>query len=400
MSLFKNKLLLASPVIALLVVFIFSLTLFPAATMKPADLPIAIVNQDDGADLPDGSKAAMGDVIVKQVMQGAAGSGSDSASPVKWVEAGSLDEVREGLNEQRYYAALVIPADFSKKQATLRTPEPQSPELEVLVNQGMNATAASIVTQMANGMIGSMNKMISAQLIGELEGAGAMLTPKQAAVLAAPIASKVTNVNEFGANAARGNAPVSLFQPIWMASIAGAAITTLVVGKAVLSAGANRGEKLKARLAQLGIGVVIALLAGFCMAWIADGMLDLNVPSIADTGLFLSLTVLAFFLMIAAVLSWTGIRGIVLFVLLLFFGAPLLSLPPEFMNGFYRDWIHSWLPMRFMVEGLRELFFFGQSFSLSGPALVLASIAGVSLVVLLLSVMKPSPAKAQAKGIA
>lgn len=396
MALFKNKLLLASPVIALLALFIFSLTLYPSATMKPVDLPVAVVNLDEGIEMPDGAKTVMGDVIVDQIGQAAGASGGEEASPVKWVEVGSYDEVREGLNDQQYYAALIIPSDFSAKQATLRTADPQSPELEVLVNQGMNATAASMVTQMVNGMVGSMNQKISSQLIADLESAGAMLTPKQAAAIGAPITIKLTNVNEFGSSAARGNAPVSLFQPVWMASIAGAAITTLVVGKAAGRAGASTGEKLYARLSQLAIGVVIALLAGFCMAWIADGMLGLAVPNIADTGLFLSLTILAFFLMIAAVLSWTGIRGIVLFVLLLFFGAPLLSLPPEFMNGFYRDFIHSWLPMRFMVEGLRELFFFGQGFSLSGPALVLASIAGVSLVVLLLSALKPSTAKEQA----
>lgn len=128
------------------------------------------------------------------------------------------------------------------------------------------------------------------------------------------------------------------------------------------------------------------------MAWLAQHFLNLDVPSVVDLGWFLALTVFAFFLMISAVLSWTGIKGIVLFVLLLFFGAPLLALPVEFMNGFYRDWVHSWLPMRFMVDGVRELFFFGQGFQWSGPAAILAAIAGGSFIVLLLSVFKPSKA--------
>ncbi|TLS49365.1 hypothetical protein FE782_26065 [Paenibacillus antri] len=129
-------------------------------------------------------------------------------------------------------------------------------------------------------------------------------------------------------------------------------------------------------------------------------MLQLDVPDIADVGWFLSLSVLSFFLMISAVLSWTGIRGIVLFVLLLFFGTPLLALPEEFMNGFYRDWIHSWLPMRFLVDGLRELFFFGGGISWNGATVALSGIAVVSLVVLLLSIYKPSAAtKKQGVGV-
>jgi hypothetical protein len=120
--------------------------------------------------------------------------------------------------------------------------------------------------------------------------------------------------------------------------------------------------------------------------------LDLNVPDVAQTGLFISLAIFAFYLMISAVLSWTGIRGIVLFVLLLFFGAPLLSLPPEFMNGFYRDFVHAWLPMRFMVDGLRGLFFFGDGFEWNASTAALAWIGTGSLIALLLSALKPASA--------
>lgn len=387
-TLLKNKLLLAAPLIALLAVFIFAMTLYPSAKMKPANLPIAIANLDEGVTLPDGTKLEMGKNVSEQIRLSSGGEDGRGV-PVKWMESGSEEAVREGLNDRDYYAALIIPADFSAKQASLRSPEPQQAKLSVLVNQGMNSTAATMVAQMVSGMSDQMNQMLSVQLFAELEKKGATLTPKQAAVLASPLQVEVTNVNTFGTNVARGNAPVSLFQPIWMASIAGAAISTLVIGKSVGRPGAGRRYQLAARLIQLALGALIALFAGFGMTWLADGMLGLDVPSIADVGMFLTLTVLAFFLMISAVLSWTGIRGIVLFVLLLFFGAPLLALPPEFMNGFYRDFIHSWLPMRFMVDGLRELFFFGQGFDWGGSAAVLAGIAGVSLIVLLLSVFKP-----------
>ena len=54
--------------------------------------------------------------------------------------------------------------------------------------------------------------------------------------------------------------------------------------------------------------------------------------------------------MISAVLSLVGLKGIGLFALLLFFGAPLLSLAPEMLSPFYQDWVYSWLPMKFMIE--------------------------------------------------
>ncbi|GBG09055.1 phage infection protein [Paenibacillus agaridevorans] len=399
MQVFKNKLLLALPLIAILVLFIFVLALYPSATMKPVLLPIAIVNLDEGAALPDGTAVNMGDQLVEQMKQASGKAAEGEASPVKWVQLESAEAAREGMDNRDYYGAMIIAADFSAKQASLRSPAPQQPEIEVLVNQGMNATAANMVTQMVSGMVGKLNATISAGLLHELEASGATLKPSQAAIVASPILAQITNVNETGANAARGNAPVSLFQPIWMASIAGAAISTLVVGKAAASASSRR-SKLAARLTQAGVGVVLALLSGFLVTWLADRFLDLDVPSMAEMGLFISFSILAFFLMISAILSWTGIRGIVLFVLLLFFGAPLLALPAEFMNGFYRDWIHSWLPMRFMVDGLRELFFFGNGFEWNEPTAALFWISAGSLILLLLSVLKPQKASSGAEGAA
>ena len=112
-------------------------------------------------------------------------------------------------------------------------------------------------------------------------------------------------------------------------------------------------------------------------------MVGLNIPDFMDTALFLSITSFSFFLMISAVLSLAGIKGIAVFVLMLFFGAPLLALAPEMMSPFYRDWIYSWLPMRFMIEGLRELFFFGKGLTWNTPVSVLVWIGVVSMLIIL-----------------
>ncbi|MDF2837579.1 MAG: hypothetical protein K0Q63_3219 [Paenibacillus sp.] len=391
MNVLNNKLLLASPLIAMLVLTVFVLTLYPSATMKPVSMPVAIVNLDEGAALPNGSELKAGEQLAGQMKQASEADAGGEPSPVKWVSLESAELAKSGLDNREYYAALIIPADFSAKQVSLRSPEPSQPELEVLVNQGMNATAAGMITGTVNGMIGQMNGAIGAGLVQELEAGGVMLKPSQAAIVAAPIKAQIVNVNETGPSAARGNAPISLFQPIWMASIAAAAIGTLAAGKAGRTV-ASRSGNLTNKLMQAGVGAVAAVLSGYLVTWLADRFLELGVPSVADMGLFISLAIFAFYLMISAVLSWTGIRGIVLFVLLLFFGAPLLSLPPEFMNGFYRDFVHAWLPMRFMVDGLRELFFFGDGFEWNASTAALVWIGTGGLIVLLLSALKPERA--------
>ncbi len=172
-----------------------------------------------------------------------------------------------------------------------------------------------------------------------------------------------------------------------MACIASSAILFITVSK--LSVKTQR-ESLVSKLMHILMGAIASLAVGFGLTWLADGMLDLDIPKFADTALFLSVTFFSFFLMITAVMSVLGIRGIAIFALLLFFGAPLLALPPEMMSSFYREWIHPWLPMRFMVDGLRELFFFGKGFGWNAPVAALTWIALVSGIVILGSALKVS----------
>ncbi|HDR3888739.1 DUF3533 domain-containing protein [Bacillus mycoides] len=384
---FKNKLLLLSPVVALLVVFIFSLTLFPTVQPKPKNLPIAIVNEDQGVEIPNQAKMNMGQTIVDTIKKT---SKSDEEPAVKWVEVKNKESVQTGLNNQEYYAALVIPKDFSVKQASLRTPQPSSPEIEILINQGMNTAASTMAGQMLNGVVDNMNNNVRTQLLEGFKAKGTTLTTDQVSKLVTPITKKVTNVNEIGKNSANGNSPISLFQPLWIASLASAAIIFIAISKMPVG---TRKENFVLKLKQILAGAIAALVIGFGLTWIADGMVGLNISNFRDTALFLSITSFSFFLMIAAVLSLVGLKGIGLFALLLFFGAPLLSLAPEMLSPFYQDWIYSWLPMKFMIEGLREIFFFGKGLSWSTPVTVLVWIGVVSMVIILVTAFKRSAIK-------
>ncbi|EJP99478.1 YhgE/Pip domain-containing protein [Bacillus cereus] len=384
---FKNKLLLLSPVIALLVVFIFSLTLFPTVQPKPKNLPIAIVNEDQGVEIPNQPKMNMGQTIVDNMKKT---SKSEEEPAVKWVEVKNKESVQKGLNNQKYYAALVIPKDFSTKQASLRTPQPSSPEVEIFINQGMNTAASTMAGQMLNAIVDNMNNTVRTQLLEGLKAKGATLTADQVSNVVTPITKKVTNVNEIGKNSANGNSPMSLFQPLWIASLASAAIIFIAISKMQVG---TRKENFVLKLKQIVTGAIATLVIGFGLTWIADGMVGLNIPNFTDTALFLSITSFCFFLMISAVLSLVGLKGIGLFALLLFFGAPLLALAPEMMSPFYQDWIYSWLPMRFMIEGLREIFFFGKGLAWNTPLIVLVWIGVVSMFIILGSALKRSAVK-------
>lgn len=355
---FKNKLLLLTPIIALAIIFIFSLTLIPSVQPEPKNLPIAIVNADEGVELPNQTKMNMGKQLVEMIKENSKATSDQKDPTVKWVEVKNTEELQKGLDNQEYYAALVIPKDLSAKQASLQTAAPSAAEIEIYVNQGMNTMASTLAGQILNGIVDNMNNNVRTQLLQGLEQQGATITAKQAEILAAPITSKVTNVNETGTNSANGNAPVSLFQPLWMASLASAAFIYVALRK--IANTANRKRNFAVKLVQILIGAIATLVVGFGLTWIASDLVGLHIPDFTNTALFLSITSFSFFLMISAVLSLIGLRGMPLFILMLFFGAPLLAMAPEMMSPFYHDWVYSWLPMRFMIGGLRELLFFGK----------------------------------------
>ncbi|KAA0769934.1 phage infection protein [Bacillus wiedmannii] len=386
-KMFKNKLLLLSPVIALLVVFLFSLTLFPTVQPQPKNLPIAIVNEDQGVEIPNQPKMNMGQTIVDNMKKT---SKSDEEPAVKWVEVKNKESVQKGLNNQEYYAALVIPKDFSTKQASLQTPQPSSSEVEIFINQGMNTAASTMAGQMLNAVVDNMNNTARTQLLEGVKAKGATLTADQVSNVVTPITKKVTNVNEVGKNSANGNSPISLFQPLWIASLASAALIFIAISKMPIR---TRNENFVLKLKQIVAGAVATIVIGFGLTWIADGAVGLNISNFTDTALFLSITSFSFFLMISAVLSLVGLKGIGVFALLLFFGAPLLSLAPEMLSPFYQDWVYAWLPMRFMIEGLREIFFFGKGLSWGTPVTVLVWIGAVSMAIILATAFKRSAIK-------
>lgn len=99
--------MLLSPIIALVVTFIFSLTLFPSVQPQPKNLPISIVNEDQGVQIPNQPKMNMGDTIVEMI-QKTAKTTTDEDPAVKWVKLKTVEEAQKGMGNQKYYAKLVI----------------------------------------------------------------------------------------------------------------------------------------------------------------------------------------------------------------------------------------------------------------------------------------------------
>ncbi|MEJ8777631.1 YhgE/Pip domain-containing protein [Pseudogracilibacillus sp. ICA-222130] len=135
-QLFKeHKLLIA--VVAVITVPILYAGMFLWAFWDPYDhlddLPIAVVNEDEGA-VEDGETLELG----KELVENLEDDGTFNFHVVDKAEA------HRGLNDEDYYIVIEIPTDFSESATTLMDDEPKKLDIRYIPNESYNFLASQI----------------------------------------------------------------------------------------------------------------------------------------------------------------------------------------------------------------------------------------------------------------
>ncbi|WP_342476999.1 YhgE/Pip domain-containing protein [Paenibacillus sp. FSL H7-0350] len=100
---------------------------------KMNELPVAVVNQDKGADY-EGTKLTAGADLVTELKK---------TDGFKWNFV-SREQAEAGLADNTYYMAIVVPEDFSAKATTLLDADPQPAKIIYEPNEGYNFLAGQI----------------------------------------------------------------------------------------------------------------------------------------------------------------------------------------------------------------------------------------------------------------
>jgi putative membrane protein len=96
-------------------------------------LPVAVVNEDEGAVL-DGRTIALGDDVVKRLKE-------NRVFDWRFVSRRQADD---GLEDGTYYMAVMIPKDFSANATTVQSGKPKPLKLVYIPNEGANYLAGKI----------------------------------------------------------------------------------------------------------------------------------------------------------------------------------------------------------------------------------------------------------------
>lgn len=378
MIFFKQKMVWVAVAAVLVVLMVFGLAMMGSvAGAKPKNLPVALVVLDREVSLPGGGKMAVGQMIQEKLM-------SNTQLPVRFEVLDSEAEAVQGMDQQKYYGALVLSEDMSAGLASLQTPAPKQGSVRIYANEGMSFQTSSLVKQMLQQIMQGVSSELSRQLLAQIGQKSPQIPVSIAEGLLTPFSVKEQTVHSAGANNANGNAPNLLTQILWMATLA-TSIFLYLASKKAMEKGGRRGS---VTLAQMGTGlVVVALAAGFLL-WMASSWYGMEIADTTETFLFLVLAGAAFYLLQTALLNWLGFPAMGLLVLLLFFSMPVIGMAPEFLPQATRDWLYPWIPFRFVTSGLRTILYFAGIESSVPIYRVLWSLAGGSFLLMAASVFK------------
>ena len=154
LNIFKNRKLLI-PILAVLFIPVLYAGMFLWAFWDPYEqlneLPVAIVNEDAGAEL-EGEQLTVGKDVTKKLIEG---------KQFHFVEV-SKEQGKKALENQDYYMVIEIPSNFSQHATTLLEEQPEKLMIEYKPNEGFNFLSAQIGDTAMERIRAEVNKQVVA----------------------------------------------------------------------------------------------------------------------------------------------------------------------------------------------------------------------------------------------
>lgn len=394
MNIFKSKLLWLAPITILVVLIIFSIAFYPAYNPKPKDLPIAIVNNDQGTTIQD-KDVNIGKNLEEKLMN------SDS-NQIKWIKVGSEKEAHQGINDQKYYGVAILEKDFSKnamsktqkviidnkkqemqdKVKSGDIPPEQAKKMQeqmaksnadtnvtvkkgavkTISNGGANMQASQIASNVVSNIGDNLNKQISQQSLDTLKAQNVQVDAKDIESITNPVKVDNQTLNEVKDHQASGNAPFLMFMPVWISSIVG---SILLFYAFRTSKNIKISQRITASIGQMIVAVITAFIGAYGYIYFMSGAQGFDFNDKHKIAIYVAIAILGFIGLILGVMAWLGMKAIPIFFIAMFFSMQLVTSPKQMLPQFYQDYIISWNPFTHYAEYLRSLIYMNQPLELN-----------------------------------
>lgn len=360
-----------------------------------ADFPLAVVNEDVGATLPDGSALDAGDQVVAGIVSGI----DDEKFDVSEL---SLAEAEERMNTGSLYGTIVIPSSFSEDlvawaNGSLAPGEQISqPQVTISTNQRAGTAAATIAGTAGKAALTAADEQLGAQLTSlvaryqQLSGDTTPLTATAAAALAQPLSISVEAFRPLPDGTGNGLSAFYYALLLVLAGFTGSlAANTLIDSRLGFlptefgplyrlekNSGVSRRSTL---LAKWGVAGLIALVVSTLYVAISAG-LGMPIENPWQLWAFGVAMIFAVSVVVQAINALVGNAGMIINMLVfIVLGLPSAggTLPIEATPPFFR-WLSTFEPLHQVYLGTRSVLYFDGTWESGlGRALVAALIMTV-----------------------
>ncbi|MWV45552.1 ABC transporter permease [Paenibacillus sp. HJL G12] len=333
------------------------LPVFSGSTQKLTDFPLIVVNEDQGISSMNMGQKIMDNLVEKQ-----------NGHSFKWTIESSKEKALEDIKNNKAYGAIVIPSDYSASlvqlQKTLMTGETEGKpvKLEVLLNEGGGQMATSVASNALGAVSASVSNGISKGIKESMMKQGLQVSPQSTSLLDAPVQATTANVLGLPANVNKGMTPFVMVLISSITGLMGANMIHGYLGK-IAEGMARKGHPLssaKLLVTELLMGIILAVLVTSALLTFVFGVFgSAHTASIWRIYLFMLLCCLTMYFLFKMISIFLGKWGMLamfpLNILGIFAsgGAIPLTTLPEFHRIF-----SSFLPTRYMVDGMRALFYY------------------------------------------
>ena len=326
---------------------VLALMFTPMVKMSPKNLPFAVLSLDEGFTTPQGEVNA-GEKVVESLVNADA-----EDAPIAWEVVDSQQELDDALENNEYFGALTIPADFTQGQAMAQAGHGEAPAVDVVLD---NAKSPMIATQMQSqvqSMFGELGIPATVELIHTGKGDSSSASP-----MAGMMTQQLT------------------VMPLMIMSMIGGILLTRIFPKSNEMDARGRFATLGK---QLAYAVPLSLLAAVTTVVLLNTLVAAEAP-FWTTSVFLwvaSFVVMALFLGAFNIAVPLGALAVLVVTLC---GMMTGALPAEVLPAFWADWLAPWVPQPFITLGVRDILYMEAGLMPRGTgALVIIGAAGLVL---------------------
>lgn len=272
-----------------------------------------------------------------------------------------------------------VQAEFAKKAiANL----PESGKVTVIINQGMNAQAAQVLTIALPKLMTGLNQGIAKKMQTVIQKNGISLNSSEWQAISNHIQSQMKIKNKIPKKSVSGTAPMIIVVLAWISSLIG----SMLLWREHKKHSENNRFSLALINSQIITGAVMTFIASLSIYFFSSVIFGLPITNVSTFLTILGFNIFIFYLLQTCVLDWLGFAGWPLIIIIWLLSAGTISYAPEMLSPLFRQGIYSWTPMRFSMDMFtNNLYIHGTSVTTQTDFVVLSLIGLVALGLIYLS---------------